>query len=106
MRKTLTPLDTSNKSTSSSQQHGDHFQHPTTTPTLKMSRSESQSFLNIADTSSGEVVSTNFNTQPFNDKAAWFIYVLVLFLSYWALFLGCLIYSKTISYLSGTFCFS
>ncbi|KAG2372956.1 hypothetical protein C9374_012986 [Naegleria lovaniensis] len=103
MRKNLTPLDTlSVKSTSSpqQQQHGDHFQHPTTTPTLKMPRSESQSFLNIADTSSGEVVSTNFNTQPFSDKAAWFIYILVLFLSYWALFLGCLIYSKAISYLN------
>jgi hypothetical protein len=114
MRKNLKPIDTAssggdvenNSSVNNNHHHQQQHQNTSTSPTYfndrgQMTRSESQSLLTISATQSGEIVSTNFNSMPFTEKPAWFVYLFILFLVYWALYFVFMFYGKTVSAVDG-----
>src|SRR3989338_7537031 len=106
MRKNLSPINTSSVASNEFS-----MGHPnSTSPTYafnssEMTRSESQSYLTISATKEGEIVSTNFNQTPFGEKPAWFIYIFVVGLAYWALYFAFVLYGKVFGELNSKFLF-
>ncbi|EFC37479.1 predicted protein [Naegleria gruberi] len=105
MRKNLTVNTSPSNNSSSSNLDVPAGTSPTHSPSLfksQMTRSESQSFLTISATNEGEIVSTNFNVQPFGATVAWVVYGLVIALAYWAIHFALVLYGKAFGDLQDT----